>query len=151
LLALVNFDYRVYLVVVDSATGKHSVAGHFDVPDPSVTGDFYLGVGSRPDRGGACLYCHTGGMDRQKEGYTLDKHLKEYYPRATLTLSEGQRFSWGPSGGYLTSLRGRLEYYLKDGTLDMITPPGSLILKDRSGQPFMIHMTQRPQLQPRSR
>jgi hypothetical protein len=101
--------------------------------------------------GTICAACHTGGEDTQKESYTVDKHRQGYFPRFALSLSEGQKLSWGQRGGYLTSRRGQLEYYLKDGTLNAITPPGSLILKDRSSRPFILHMPGVPTLKPPSR
>lgn len=93
-----------------------------------------------------CGECHTGGEDRQKEVFTVDKHLKSYFPRFALRQSEGQKQPLGRSGGYLTLGGGLLEYYSKDGTLGMIAPPGSLILKDRRGRRRTLFMPGVPTL-----
>jgi hypothetical protein len=148
LLAMANFDYTVWVWIIGD-DGRHNSAGHYDVEDPSVTGDYNFGCNQGMSNCDWCSDCHVGGEGRQGKGYTSDKHLKDYYPRARLSLSEGQRLSWGQSGGYLTSQRGRLEYHLKDGTLDLVAPPGSLILKDRSGRPFLLYFAGKPTLQPK--
>lgn len=95
-----------------------------------------------------CASCHDSGRDRQKEVFTVEQHLKTYFPRMTLTIPEGQKLPWGPAGGYLSVRSGKLEYFLKDGTLDMLTPAGTTILKDGSGRPFLLHMPGEPTLSP---
>lgn len=154
LVALGSFGRETAHFYDIDASGNVTYAGSETVEtdgDGDVTSSWLCGP---PGTGGLracgfCGFCHTGGQDRQKEVFTSDKHLKDYYPRFRLSLSEAQKLSWGQTGGYLTSRRGKLEYYLKDGTLNAVTPPGSLILKDRSGRPFIVFMSGEPTLQPK--
>jgi nitrate reductase NapE component len=98
-----------------------------------------------------CIACHTAGQDRSKEVYTVANHEKVYYPRITVIPAAGQRLSWGDDGGYLVSNAGRFEYFRKDGSLSLIAPTGSSLLKDAAGKPFLLWMPGEPTLHPKPR
>lgn len=92
----------------------------------------------------ACSVCHTGGRDRTKETYTVANHDKTYYPRAAVPPKEGYRVQWGGEGGFVAFKNNRYTYLLKDGTLNMTAPAGTLFLRDRNGAPFMLWMPAAP-------
>jgi hypothetical protein len=87
-----------------------------------------------------CGQCHINGADLSAKVYTVAKHQVTYFPKFSIVLAEGQRLPWGTYGGFLTLKRGQLSYHLKDGTLKMVAPLGSVILKDRTGKPFLLRM-----------
>jgi hypothetical protein len=91
-----------------------------------------------------CSVCHTNGTDRSKEIYTVSKHEKIYFPRFAVTVREGYRLSWGSYGGYLVFKNNQFAYLSKDGRLKMIAPSESLLLKDRTGLPFLLFMSTDP-------
>jgi hypothetical protein len=91
-----------------------------------------------------CGQCHLSGTDLLNNVYTVAKHENTYFPKFALKLVEGQKLMWGTDGGYLILLKGQLFFRLKDGTLKMIAPTGSLVLKARTGKPFLLRMPKDP-------
>jgi hypothetical protein len=90
-----------------------------------------------PDLG--CVVCHAS-MDASKVIYTVQRHRQLYYPRFALNVMSSQKIPFGRSGSYVTSQSGQLMYYLKDGTVHMIAPPGSFLLNGRDGRFAMFYI-----------
>jgi hypothetical protein len=59
---------------------------------------------------------------------------------------EGYKVAFGSYGGYLVFKNRQFAYFLKDGKLNMIAPPGSSLLKNRKGLPFLLEMPKDPVL-----
>jgi hypothetical protein len=119
---------------------------------PNDNGDLAYGWVCAPVTGcqTLCGTCHTNREDRSKQVYTVEKHAKTYFPRAAVLYTSGQRLMSDPAGGYLSAgADGQLKYLRKDGTVELIAPRGSMLLKEPSGQTFGLWMPTVPTLRPR--
>jgi hypothetical protein len=91
-----------------------------------------------------CIYCHTSNRDRSKEVYTAAKHEKTYLPQFAVQPQEGYKVPWGQYGGHLQYKNKQWAYLTSDGKLNMTAALGSILLHDRIGKPFVLHMPADP-------
>lgn len=135
------------------ADGSIVFLGSTEVPNDNGDGvENWLCSGIiAPGCGRWCGACHINGEDKSNQVYTVARHEQRYFPAATMKLSEGEALSWATGGGQLLMHSGQIDYVLKDGTVYLKAPVGSMVLKDRRGTPFLLRMPGKPTFKPSSR
>ena len=83
-----------------------------------------------------CATCHV--KPDSKSRYTVARHRDVYFKSAAVAQPSGLQVPFGKSGGYLISQGGQVKYHLKDGTLNLTAPSGSMLFKDRIGNPILF-------------